>query len=91
MDLSGRTTLVPGSLPTENLPTKSIPSPSHNTIPCQSAENIQNKKAENPVVVLVLHQPPYSSFDDFNMKNICIKVKFLSHSVSSIVYKNIQI
>ena len=48
---SGRTTFIPGSLPTEYLPTKSIPSTSHNTEPRQSAENIQNKKAENPVIV----------------------------------------
>ena len=73
IDSSGRTTLVPGSLPTENLPTKSIPSTSHNTKPRQSAENIQNKKAENPIVP-VLHQPPYSSFDDFNKKISLLKL-----------------
>ena len=73
IDSSGRTTLVPGSLPTENLPTKSIPGTSHNTKPRQSAENIQNKKAENPIVP-VLHQRPYSSFDDFNKKISLLKL-----------------
>ena len=56
-----------------HLPTKSIPSTSHNTKPRQSAENIQNKKAENPIVP-VLHQPPYSSFDDFNKKISLLKL-----------------
>ena len=52
IDSFGITTLVPGLLPTENLPTKSIPSNSHNTKP---AEKFPNKKAENPVIVPVLH------------------------------------
>ena len=68
IDSSGRTTLVPGSLPT-----KSIPSTSHNTKLRQSAENIQNKTAENPIIP-GLHQPPYSSFDDFNKKISLLKL-----------------
>ena len=65
---------MPGSLPTENLPQKSIPSTIQNTKPRQSAEIIEQKRIENPIAVQDSHVPCYSSFDDFNKKIANLKL-----------------
>ena len=71
LDLT-RTTLRPGSIPTKNFPEKSIPSTQSEHR--ESAQEIQRKRIECPVVIKVKSLPPYSSFDDFNKKISLLKL-----------------
>lgn len=62
---SSRTTLVPGAIPTINLPIKSFPSSSTSSKPRQSAQSILQKKIE-PVENVITDR--YKSFTDFISK-----------------------
>ena len=65
IDASGRTTLRPGSLPTENLPQKSIaPTTSK---PRKSTEVISEKRETNPVLPSIKTKS-YTSLEDLNTK-----------------------
>ncbi|XP_057290402.1 uncharacterized protein LOC130613092 [Hydractinia symbiolongicarpus] len=77
---SSRTTLVPGAIPTINLPIKSFPSSSTCSRPRQSAQSILQKKIE-PVENVITDQ--YKSFTDFISKTQLLKLVGWSFTYTS--------
>lgn len=77
---SSRTTLVPGAIPTINLPIKSFPSSSTSSKPRQSAQSILQKKIE-PVENVITDR--YKSFTDFISKTQLLKLVGWSFTYTS--------
>ena len=82
-------TLIPGALPTLNLPIKSIPSSSSTVKPRKSADAIQEKKSLHASFVPVNDQPAecYKSFDEFSTRANALKLTAwnISNNVNNIL------